>query len=208
MGGQDRGDFMKSIGYFGDSFCASNQPESWCNILQEKIGADKIRYFGYPGRSIWSVFFQYNKLIEQNAVPDISIFCWTEPYRLYHPRHVLSANTQPLEGVDPNMYKALDEYWIHLHSYHKDEMAYEYALKHYDQNILSKVDSEIVQMWSFKPFETADKDAGIQLSTGTFIDESVYAFSGGKNAWGKGTINHMTVEQNQQWAERVYDRIY
>ena len=208
MGGQDRGDFMKSIGFFGDSFCASNQPESWCNILQEKIGADRIRYFGYPGRSIWSVFFQYNKLIQQNKVPDISIFCWTEPYRLYHPRHVLSANTQPLEGVDPNMYKALDEYWIHLHSYDKDEMAYEYALKHYDQNILSKVDSEIVQMWSFKPFETADKDAGIQLSTGTFIDESVYAFSGGKNAWGKGDINHMTVEQNQQWAERVHDRIY
>ena len=207
MGGQDRGDFMKSIGFFGDSFCASNQPESWCNILQEKIGADRIRYFGYPGRSIWSVFFQYNKLIQQNKVPDISIFCWTEPYRLYHPRHVLSANTQPLEGVDPNMYKALDEYWIHLHSYDKDEMAYEYALKHYDQNILSKVDSEIVQMWSFKPFETADKDAGIQLSTGTFIDESVYAFSGGKNAWGKGNINHMTVEQNQQWAERVHDRI-
>ena len=66
---------MKTIGYFGDSFCASNQPESWCNILQEKLGAGSVRYFGNPGRSIWSVFFEYNKLIEQNAVPDISIFC-------------------------------------------------------------------------------------------------------------------------------------
>jgi hypothetical protein len=198
---------MKTIGFFGDSFCASNQPESWCNILQEKLGADRIRWFGNPGRSIWSVFFEYNKLIEQNAVPDISIFCWTEPYRLYHPKHILSANTQPLEGVDPNMYKALDEYWIHLHNYDKDEMAYEYALKHYDQNILSKVNSEIVQMWSFKPFETAEKDANITLTTGTFIDESVYAFSGGKDAWGKGNINHMTVEQNQQWAEKVHGRL-
>ena len=198
---------MKSIGFFGDSFCASKRKESWCNILQEKLGADKIISFGNPGKSIWSVFFQYNKLIEQNAVPDISIFCWTEPYRLYHPKHILSANTQPLEGVDPNVYKALDEYWIHLHNYGKDEMAYEYSLKHYDQNILSKVDSEIVQMWSFRPFETAGKDAGIKLNTGKFIDESVYAFSGGKDAWGKGTINHMTAEQNQQWAEKVYDRI-
>tara|TARA_R110000796_G_scaffold130729_1_gene246409 strand:+ start:412 stop:945 length:534 start_codon:yes stop_codon:yes gene_type:complete len=173
-------------------------------MLQEKLGADRIRYFGEPGKSIWSVFFQYNRLIEQNRLPDISVFCWTEPYRLYHPKHILSANTQPLEGVDPNMYKALDEYWIHLHSYDKDEMAYEYALKHYDQNILSKVDSEIVQMWSFRPFETADKDAGIKLNTGIFIDESVYAFSGGKDTWGHGDINHMTVEQNQQWADRVY----
>ena len=195
---------MKSIGFFGDSFCASNQSESWCNILQEKLGCGGSRSFGEPGRSIWSVFFQYNRLIEQNRVPDISVFCWTEPYRLYHPKHILSANTQPLEGVDPNIYKALDEYWIHLHSYDKDEMAYEYALKHYDQNILSKADSEIVQMWSFRPFETADKDAGIKLNTGTFIDESVYAFSGGKDTWGHGDINHMTVEQNQRWADRVY----
>ena len=55
---------MKSIGFFGDSFCASNQPESWCNILQDKLGADRIRWFGNPGKSIWSVFFQFNKLIE------------------------------------------------------------------------------------------------------------------------------------------------
>ena len=198
---------MKSIGFFGDSFCASNQPESWCNILQEKLGADRIRWFGNPGKSIWSVFFQYNKLIEQNAVPDISIFCWTEPHRLYHPEHILSIGTQPLEGVDPNVYKALDDYWKYLHNVDKSELSYEYALKHYDQNVLSKIDKQIVQMWSFKPFETADKDAGIKLKSGIFIDESMFAFSGGKDNWGKGTINHMTIEQNQQWAQKVYDRI-
>ena len=177
---------MKTIGFFGDSFCASNQQESWCNILQEKLGADRIRWFGNPGKSIWSVFFHYNNLIKENKVPDISVFCWTEPYRLYHPKHILSANTEPLEGVDPNIYKALEQYWIHLHDYDKDEMAYEYALKHYDQHILSKVKSDIVQMWSFRPFETANKNAGIKLTTGTFIDESMYAFSGGKDNWGKG----------------------
>ena len=201
---------MKSIGFFGDSFCASNEPDSWCNILQTKLGCDRIRWFGKPGRSIWSVFFQFNKLIEQDRIPDISIFCWTEPYRLYHPELILSANTQPLEGVDPNVYKTLDNYWKYLHNYDKDEMAYEYAIKHYDQNILSKVNSEIVQMWSFKPFETADKDAGIQLMTGKFINESMFAFSksaGEKDGWGAGTINHMTIEQNQQWADKVYDRI-
>jgi hypothetical protein len=89
---------MKTIGFFGDSFCASNQPESWCNILQQRLGCDRIRHFGEPGRSIWSVFFKFNELIRKNRVPDISIFCWTEPYRLYHPELVLSANTEPLEG--------------------------------------------------------------------------------------------------------------
>ena len=65
---------MKTIGFFGDSFCASNQPESWCNILQERLGADRIRWFGNPGRSIWSVFFQYNKLIATEQQ------CRTYPY--------------------------------------------------------------------------------------------------------------------------------
>jgi hypothetical protein len=121
----------------------------------------------------------------------------------------LSANTQPLEGVDPNVYKALDDYWKYLHNYDKDEMAYEYSLKHYDQNILSKIDKQIVQMWSFKPFETAGKNAGITLTSGKFIDESMFAFSksaGEKHGWGIGTINHMTVEQNKQWTEKVYEK--
>lgn len=199
---------MKTIGFFGDSFCASNQSESWCNILQQKLGCDRIRWFGEPGRSIWSVFFRFNKLIEQDRVPDYSIFCWTEPYRLYHPRLILSANTQPLEGVDPEVYKTLENYWKHLHNYDKDELSYEYAIKYYDQNILSKVQNKkIVQMWSFKPFETADKNANIKLTTGIFINESMFSFSGGKDNWGEGTINHMTVEQNKQWAEKVFKYI-
>ena len=85
------------------------------------------------------VFFQFNKLIEQNRVPHISVFCWTEPYRLYHPELILSIGTEPLEGVDPNVYKTLDNYWKYLHSAEKDNMAYEYALKYYDQHILSKI---------------------------------------------------------------------
>jgi hypothetical protein len=199
---------MKTIGYFGDSFCAGREPESWCVLLASKLNA-KVVSWGEPGRSIWTTFFKYNQRIKQNIVPDYSVFCWTEPYRLFHPSLILSANTQPLEGVDPNVYKALDDYWKYLHNYDKDEMAYEYSLKHYDQNVLSKIDKQIVQMWSFKPFETADKNADITLTSGKFIDESMFAFSksaGEKHGWGIGTINHMTVEQNKQWAEKVYEK--
>ena len=53
----------------------------------------------------------------------------------------------------------------------------------------------------------------IILQTGEFIDESMLEF-----AWGGKTpepgfkfdinlANHMTIEQNQQWADKVYDRI-
>ena len=150
---------------------------------------------------------QFNLMNQNNELPDICVFCWSEPYRLYHPSLILSANTEPLDGVDPNIYRALNDYWKYLHSYDKDELCYEYALRYFDQNILSKIDKKIIQMWSFRPFETAGKDAKIKLTTGTFIDESMFAFSkkdGEKNGWGPGTINHMTVEQNKQWADKVY----
>jgi hypothetical protein len=35
----------------------------------------------------------------------------------------------------------------------------------------------------------------------------MFEFSGGKDNWGRGNINHMTAEQNQQWADKVYDRL-
>ena len=71
-------------------------------------------------------------------------------------------------------------------------------------------------MWSFRPFETAGKDANIKLQTGIVIDESLMSFSkqNKDSNWRIGGIinqcdlgiNHMTVEQNQEWAEKVYER--
>ena len=200
---------MITLGFFGDSFCAGREVDSWCVLLSKKLDA-RIVHWGEPGRSIWTTIMQFNRLKDQNRLPDICVFCWTEPYRLYHPNLILSANTEPLEGVDPNVYKALDDYWKYLHSYDKDELAYRYAIQYFDQHVLSNVDKKLVQMWSFRPFETAGKDAGIQLQSGTFVDESMFAFSksaGEKDGWGIGTINHMTVEQNKQWADKVYERI-
>ena len=67
-------------------------------------------------------------------------------------------------------------------------------------------------MWSFRPFETAGKDAGIKLKSGIFVDESLYALSltentpsgGATMTWGKGIINHMSAEQNKMWADKIY----
>ena len=200
---------MTTIGFFGDSFCASQEPKSWCVLLAKKLNA-RIVHWGEPGKSIWTTMMKFNRLQQQNRLPEICIFCWTEPYRLYHPNLILSANTKPLPGVDPKVYEALDQYWKHLHSYEKDELSYEYAIKWFDQMILSKVDKKIIQMWSFRPFETAGRDADIKLTAGTFIDDSMFAFSkkdGEKDKWEPGLINHMTEKQNLEWKEKVFERI-
>ena len=202
---------MTTVGFFGDSFCASRDKESWCVLLAKKLDAT-IMHWGEPGRSIWSTFIKIEKYLKKGKpLPDICVFCYTEPYRLYHPEIILSANTERVKAVEltyPGVYDTLDRYWKHLHNYDKDELCYSYALKHFDKEILPTLDRDIIQMWSFRPFETAGKDAGIKLTTGKFIDESMFSFSkkdgvepGG---WGPGTINHMTVEQNAEWADKVY----
>ena len=208
---------MKTIGFFGDSFCAGREPESWCVLLADRLNA-RIVHWGEPGRSIWTTFFKFNQLNKTNRLPDICVLCYTEPYRLYHPSIILTANTEPLEDIDPNIYKALDDYWKYLHSYDKDELAYEYAIQWFDQHVLKTINKEIIQLWSFRPFETAGKDAKIKLTTGIFIDESMLTFSkqnstldnwkksGIRNLCDRG-INHMTIEQNKMWADKVYTAI-
>jgi len=206
-----------TIGFFGDSFCAGREPESWCVLLAERLKA-KVVHWGEPGRSIWSTFFNFNQFALKNNPPSFIIFCYTEPFRLYHPKIILSANTQPLPGVDPNIYKALDQYWLHLHSYDKDMLAYEYALKWFDHDVISKIRGRtILQTWSFRPFETMSKDANIKLNTGIFVDESMFELSvqhdpdlykkGITVPHAPGIYNHMTMEQNKLWADKLYNEI-
>jgi len=160
----------------------------------------------------------FNNFRSKRKLPDFIVFCYTEPFRLYHPKIILSANTQPLPEVDPNVYKALDQYWIHLHSYDKDMLSYEYALKWFDHDILSKIkDRTVVQCWSFRPFETCNTKIDFQLKSGIFIDESMFKLSvqdrpdlykqGITVPSATNIYNHMTIEQNKFWADKVYQEI-
>jgi hypothetical protein len=198
---------FKTVGFFGDSFCASKEDQSWCVILSKKLGAN-ITHWGQEGRSIWTVFFEIENMIRNKQnFPDVSIFCWTEPYRLYHPSLILSANTQPPPHADPNIYKTLEQYWKHLHNYEKDELSYRYSLSYFDSQVLPMIKSEVVQMWSFKPFETAGKDGNMILTTGRFLDESMYAFSKLGLSKDSKHYNHMSEQQNVDWANKVFERL-
>jgi len=204
---------MKTIGFFGDSFCDSKEDHSWCVLLANKLGQD-ITHLGKGGAAIWHTFMHYEKLLQRDTLPDTLVFCWTEPYRLYHPEVPLAKGAVPYPGPDQNLWKAADMYWVYLHNYRKDELAYRYAVQWFDQHELPKAKGKkIVQMWSIKPFELTNRRCDIILQTGEFIDESMLEF-----AWGGKTpepgfkfdinlANHMTIEQNQQWADKVYDRI-
>jgi hypothetical protein len=202
---------MKTIGFFGDSFCESNAKDSWCVLLAKMLNC-QITNLGKGGASIWHTFIEFEKKLKNNTLPDILIFCWTEPYRLYHPQLPIAKGAVPIKGEDLNIYKAADMYYVYLQNYDKDELVYRYALKWFDLHELSKIkDKKIVQMWSMRPFELAGKNNDIILETGIFLNESMLMF-----AWNGvpkdikfdiNLSNHMTIEQNKMWADKVYTTI-
>ena len=155
---------------------------------------------------------EFENALSKNSLPDVMVFCWTEPYRLYHQKLPIAKGAVPIPGEDENIYKAADMYYVHLQDYRKDELAYSYALQWFDQHVLTKArDKKIIQMWSMKPFELSGRPCNLKLTTGEFIDESMLMFAwDGEPKQMKFDINlsnHMTEVQNKQWADKVYERI-
>jgi len=190
----------KTIGFFGDSFCASRKSDSWCVILAEALGLD-ITHWGTGGASIWKTMMQFNSVIHK---PDIIVFCWTETTRLFHRRLPLTPNAVPIPGEDPKVFEASSMYYKYLQDDDKDVLAGRYALQWFDQKELKQYerDHKIVQAWSFRT-------EGVALHTGRIIDQEMVKF-----AWGGDTpdsdykndlnmSNHMTSQKNQEWAKLI-----
>ena len=203
---------MNTIGFFGDSFCESQANDSWCVLLAQKLNARVINW-GKGGASIWRTFMEYESLKQINEIPDISIFCWTEPYRLYHPTLPIAKGAVPIKGEDKEIYKAADMYYVYLQNYYKEELAYSYALQWFDRHVLSDNPKKVLQTWSIKPFELAGRDVEIDLQTGTYVNESMLEFAwGGKTPkegfkFDIGLSNHMTTEQNAQWCAKMLEAL-
>ena len=197
---------MKTIAYYGDSFCASDRYDSWCLLLADHLNCE-IQRLGIGGSTIWHTFLEFDKDRKSNNLADYIVFCWTDSDRLYHPTLPLTVNNKPIPGTDPNIWKAADSYYKYLSFEDKDAIAYKYALQFFDQNVLQELDKgkNIVQMWSMLPFD-------IKLKSGFFLNESclIHSWDGDMNYKGKTDLdlsNHMTAEQNKNWAKKVYNII-
>ena len=203
---------MIKIGYFGDSFCESKAKDSWCVLLADRLNAEVVNW-GSGGASIWKTFMDYEWFIEKAMIPDISVFCWTEPYRLYHPRLPITKGAVPIPGEDEQVYKAADMYYVHLQNYRQEELAYSYALQWFDRHVLAENKKQILHTWSIKPSELARKHFDIKLTSGKFLDESMLEFAYGENKPKAGfkfdisLSNHMTTEQNAQWCSKMFEAL-
>ena len=86
---------------------------------------------------------------------------------------------------------AAAEYFKHLHDYEKASVEQKAALQYFDLNVLSKVKSKIIHMWSFE--KTYNWKHGVEIETPlyNFVDQDIKGF----DTW---AANHIGGNKNNQ----------
>jgi len=138
------------IGFYGDSFCTSRTTDLGFTTYIQKT-ADyynaEIVNLGVGGSSVWDVIMlQYPK---ENP-PDISVFCWTSPDRLFHRTcRRLTHNIHKHQLPDSDLQIAASMYFKHLHDVEKSTLEAKAAMYYFDNTVLKYSPSKIVHLWSF-----------------------------------------------------------
>ena len=221
------------IGFFGDSFVAElSNFDSWYNnydtyikLLKDHYSAEIVN-LGVGGSSYWDLIIkQFPKF--QNNLPDVCVFCWTDPSRLYDPevRSLNAYNTTKHSIKDLHLYKlknpqkwsAAEKYFKYLYDYEKAQLEMISAFTYFDHEVLRPLQdkTKIIHLWSFgqakiwqdeKIYYPKNIDYVYQWKTGTEVRPSLKCFSsiGYDKADDGPAANHLgSIENNYL----VYDLI-
>jgi hypothetical protein len=168
---------LKTIGFFGDSFCeyavhqhsVDNNYKTYIQQLKEHYNLE-ILNLGMGGSSVWDVLInQLNPLIKANTVPDVCVFSWTHSGKLFHrtsrslhasgvlygdnqKKFDWFAKTYPKAGYnffDKTIYEAAKQYFMHLYDQEKADIEHVALMQYIDNNVLSTLNSKIIHLWSF-----------------------------------------------------------
>ena len=172
---------MKTIGFFGDSFCATikndhsvfNRYETYIEKLSKNYDA-KIVNTGHGGSSVWDcILLQYQSFIKKNKLPDICVFTWTEPSRLFHRdyRYLnhMSIENSNLKKTNTKIYNASLNYFHHLFDLEKHNLEYTSLLYYFDKEVISKEkNTKFIHLWCF------NESVRHRWSTGVEVRPSLY----------------------------------
>jgi hypothetical protein len=151
----------KTIGFFGDSFCAESYNhhsifynyKTYIQLLANHYDA-KIVNLGHGGTSVWdTLLVQLNPLIDKQQVPDICVFVWTIPGRLFS-RKIRRLNSTDVKVKKRfrhrKVWEAAEQFYDHLYDREKEELEHIAILRYIDQIVLPKLPdtTKIVHLWT------------------------------------------------------------
>jgi hypothetical protein len=148
------------IGFFGDSFCHVKEADpsigytTYIKKIEDHYDAEIVS-LGVLGSSIYDLMLvQLPTVIEQQGYPDVCVFVWTSPYRLFN-RTVRSLNYSTVQHYEPKehieIWAAAKQYFQHLIDIELAEFQYRASLSHFDKEVLSRFpkSTKIIHLWSY-----------------------------------------------------------
>ena len=205
------------IGFFGDSFCSylygldgSPMPyKTYIEKLKDHYDAE-IVHMGEPGSSIWDlILLQFPDFKE--TPPDICVFTWSSPDRLFN-RTIRKVKPSYIDGKypdHPELWKAVDMYYKHLHDDEKAIAEATAAVRYFDESVLPTVKSKIFHAWCFENnYKLTNADYTYRFKHGIELDVPLGQYSHYSNSKGTGAPNHIGGEEyNQKLFENIRDAV-
>jgi hypothetical protein len=161
------------IGFYGDSFCSDltsvkvdNKYKTYIELLRDHYGAEVVN-LGYGGGSHWDLIVN-QFLAQKDNLPNVCVFCWTQPHRLYHRkvRHLKASDVLEFDKTKDRSKRAefsygrYDEVWNAALSYYaylfdeeKSYLEYVSSIHYFDTVILKGISNiKFIHLWSFDEY--------------------------------------------------------
>jgi len=189
------------IGFYGDSFCKTVDTDLGFDTYIKKTlnhyNAELV-HLGVGGSSVWDVILlQFPR--EPENIPDVCVFTWTNPDRLFH-REVREITDRFHKKNDdkPELKDAVTKYYQYLHDREKAVFEVLAAMYYFDMKILSQIKSKIVHLWSFGNDYKEPKitELGLEYEFTSGIDTKLDMSS--LSTFGYKYPNHIYGEENNQ----------
>ena len=182
---------MPKINFCGDSFCKLATKESWTKQLADRLGATIVG-LGQSGSALEHTFKTFD------PVADYTVFCWTEPHRIYHEKYPINIARAELNRDSNKLYRAACAYYRYLHNYELTEERYVRELYWFDHAILSQYYGKAVHlpcfklMYQWKNGITVEHPLNERRDVPFSIEER------------NEVANHLTEQQNAELADEIY----
>lgn len=196
-------DLTKTINFCGESFCQKepikdNYSLSWTTLLADKLNASIIGW-GKPGAA-------YEHAIQTfDNTADYTIFCWTDPNRLYVNSEytaLIGDITEDIKikgGIKNSRDKAAYAYYKYLHNIPVTKQRFKRELYWFDHAILSKYKGVAIHIPCFDIYYT--------FSNGINTDTPLDDMRSNNAEWWQELANHFTKQKNAMLADKIYNII-
>lgn len=190
---------MKTINFCGESFCQKepdNYSLSWTTLLANKLNASIIGW-GKPGAAYEHAFNCYDEQA------NYTIFCWTDPNRLYVDSEYstnlgeLNENVKTKGGVKGARDKAAYAYYKYLWNKQLTQKRFSRELYWFDHAILSNYKGVAVHLACFDVWHVFTHGMNINTPLDAMRSKDV------KNE----LMNHFTKQENVRLADKIYNII-